>query len=91
MKNRTPQKRTLRGWAARLAMLLLLAAPLATPVRAASTEEKAEAVDGRLEGFATQGNLPETGSTVLTWMLFGVLGSVAVGVLFMNAKRTHLD
>ena len=46
--------------------------------------------DGRLEGYGKQVTL-DTGSTALTWMLLIFLGLICLGVLFKNARRSHLD
>ena len=53
-------------------------------------EPEKEIVDGRLEGYAKNVTL-EGGSTALTWLLLVFLAVIAVGVMFKNAKRTHLD
>jgi hypothetical protein len=46
--------------------------------------------DGRLEGYGKQVTL-DAGSTALTWMLLIFLGLICLGVLFKNARRSHLD
>jgi cytochrome c-type biogenesis protein CcmH/NrfF len=46
--------------------------------------------DARLEGYGTNVTL-ENSSTALMWLLLVVLGAICVGVMFKNAKRTHLD
>ena len=53
-------------------------------------EPDKEIVDGRLEGYGKNVTL-EGGSTALIWLLLVFLGAIAVGVMFKNAKRTHLD
>jgi hypothetical protein len=35
--------------------------------------------------------LVDNDSTALTWLLLVFLGMVTLGVMFKNAKRTHLD
>jgi hypothetical protein len=46
--------------------------------------------DGRLEGYGKEVTL-DGGSTALTWLLLIFLGVVCLGVLFKNARRSHLD
>jgi hypothetical protein len=46
--------------------------------------------DGRLEGYGKQVTL-DAGSTALTWLLLLFLGMICLGVLFKNARRSHLD
>jgi hypothetical protein len=46
--------------------------------------------DGRLEGYGKQVTL-DGGSTALAWLLLILLGAICLGVLFKNARRTHLD
>jgi hypothetical protein len=60
---------------------------LAAPVRA---DEAAKSYDARLEGHNDAVTL-EGGSTALTWAILAGLGVLCVGVMFKNAKRTHLD
>jgi hypothetical protein len=52
--------------------------------------EEREIVDGRLEGYGREVTLHGS-SAGLTWLLFIVLGVIALAVLFKNAHRTHLD
>jgi hypothetical protein len=66
-----------------------LAAWLANPLAALAQDER-EVVDARLEGYPTNVTL-EGASTALTWVLFIVLALLALGALFKDAKRTHLD
>jgi hypothetical protein len=46
--------------------------------------------DARLEGYKTPVRLVDSG-TAVTWLLFLFLGTLALAVLFKDAKRTHLD
>ena len=46
--------------------------------------------DARLEGYGTKLTL-DNSSTALMWLLLVVLTAMCVGVMFKNAKRTHLD
>jgi hypothetical protein len=70
---------------ARLMPILIL---LATPVLALADD--APLIDGRLQGYRVTVNTP-IGSTALTWLLLIGLGVVCAGVMFMSAKRSHLD
>lgn len=47
--------------------------------------------NARLEGYAENVKLSQPGSTALTWILLIGLGVICFGVLFKDAKRTHLD
>jgi len=67
---------------------LVALAVLASP--AAALADDAAPVDGRLEGFK-EGLLTTQGSSTLTWLLFVGIGVVTIGVMFMSAKRSHLD
>jgi hypothetical protein len=66
-----------------------LVAWLAAPLSVMAQDER-EPLDARLEGYATNVTL-DSGSTGLTWVLFIVLALLALGGLFKDAKRTHLD
>jgi hypothetical protein len=70
------------------ALLAFVANPLVA--LAASQEPEREVVDARLEGYTSNVTL-EGGSAALTWVLFIVLALLALGALFKDAKRTHLD
>jgi hypothetical protein len=52
-------------------------------------KEEREIVDARLEGYDK--NVSIEGGTALTWLMFIFLGAICMGVMFKNAKRTHLD
>jgi len=60
-----------------------------TPTRALADDEP-DIYDARLEGYAQKVQL-DAGSTALTWLVLIVLGVLTVGVLFKDAKRSHLD
>jgi hypothetical protein len=45
--------------------------------------------DGRLEGYKERIILDTSGATY--YMLLGLMGIIAVSVLFKDAKRSHLD
>lgn len=69
--------------------LLLLATPVTTWAR--QPEMEREIVDARLEGYDKTGvTLPPSG-TALMWLLLIFLTIVCVGVMFKDAKRSHLD
>jgi hypothetical protein len=77
-----------------LAVLAVLWVPAKT--LAAPRDEDREIVDARLEGFgaadsSAQSVTLESGGTTLSWFMLVVLSGVCLGVLFMNAKRSHLD
>ena len=63
---------------------------LANPLSALAQEADREILDARLEGYPSNVTL-EGGSSALTWILFIVLALLALGGLFKDAKRTHLD
>ena len=65
-----------------------LAAVLAPGVALAQEEEVER--DARLEGYPSKVSL-DNDSTALMWILLIFLGAVAMGVMFKNARRTHLD
>jgi hypothetical protein len=69
-----------------------LLAWLANPLAALAQQDQADRVplDARLEGYPQNVTL-EGGSQALTWVLFIVLALLALGGLFKDAKRTHLD
>ena len=62
---------------------------LANPLSALAQEADREILDARLEGYPS--NVTLEGSSALTWILFIVLALLALGGLFKDAKRTHLD
>lgn len=78
-----------RGLAARIFAFVLAACVLA-PGAALAQDDEDIAHDARLDGYATN-VLVESDSTALSWLLLVFLAAVAIGVMFMNAKRTHLD
>lgn len=59
------------------------------PVAMAQDEEEVT-VDARLEGYEEPIVL-KSGGTAAAWFLMLLCGGIAVGVMFMNSKRTHLD
>ena len=72
-----------------LALMLSVLLPALAPSPAGAQEDEVKR-DARLEGYS--GNVSvENQSTALIWLLFAFLGVVALGALFKDAKRTHLD
>ena len=67
-----------------------LVAWLAAPIAALAQEDERELLDARLEGYPSVVTL-EGGSSAFTWILFIILALLALGGLFKDAKRTHLD
>jgi hypothetical protein len=62
---------------------------LSTPVKVLA-EDAPEVYDARLQGYTETVQL-DSGSTALTWLLLIALGVLCLGVLFKDAKRSHLD
>ena len=56
----------------------------------AQDEENSKVYDARLEGYPSNVTL-DSSSTALLWLLMIVLAAMCVGVMFKNARRTHLD
>ena len=87
MTRPAPEKKSRRLLVASMRVCLFVAA--LSPAAALGQEEEVER-DARLEGYATKVAL-DGDSTALTWILLVFLGAVTMGVMFKNAKRTHLD
>lgn len=73
-----------------LAILLFLLSTVAAP-QSAPAQDKDIEHDGRLEGYQGAEVKIANDSTALIWILFIFLGGLSLGVLFKDAKRTHLD
>jgi len=73
--------------------LLAIAIPLlmlgVTPM-SASADDNAKSFDGRLDDYGKNVTL-DSGGTAFSYAIWGVLGLVGLGVLFKDAKRSHLD
>ncbi|MGB7156892.1 MAG: hypothetical protein WBD40_02430 [Tepidisphaeraceae bacterium] len=63
---------------------------LCSPMMALAQDDETPYIDARLEGYATPVAL-EGASSALTWVLFIILAVLALGGMFKDAKRTHLD
>jgi hypothetical protein len=72
-----------------LLLVLSVAMLAATASSARAQDDDAPKVDARLEGYPVKVDVQ--GTTALTWLLLMVLGIVALGVLFKDSKRSHLD
>ncbi|HMB95696.1 MAG TPA: hypothetical protein VKK61_06620, partial [Tepidisphaeraceae bacterium] len=74
-----------------LTFLFVAMGILFNPLFALAAEDVDEKLyDARLENYGGNVTL-ENSSTALIWLLLVVLAAVCVGVMFKNAKRTHLD
>lgn len=71
------------------ALVSLLVVTVSAPSSALADEER-KSYDARLEGH-TDAVMLDSGGTALTWLLLAGLGVLCAGVMFKNAKRTHLD
>lgn len=75
----------------RIAPVLVLLVAMATPALAQPQQQKIEPdMDARLTGYTTPISF-EAPSTSGAWFLLSGLGLIAIGPLFLNAHRTHLD
>jgi hypothetical protein len=81
----------MRGMKHRLIMLCgALLVMLSSPLVALAQDADREITEARLEGYPQVVAL-EGGSTALTWVLLIFLAALALGGLFKDAKRRHLD
>lgn len=71
------------------AAVLVLALSLLWPTASLAQDEGVE-YDARLDGYETKVQV-DGDSTALMWILLVALAAVALGVMFKNARRTHLD
>ena len=75
-----------------LASLLALSFAVAVPAHTYASDEEDDGVDARLKGYKDGSlALKDAGGTATSWILLVVLCGMSLGVLFINAKRTHLD
>lgn len=80
----------------RLFLLIFAVVSVLAPVSSVRAQEEPVVVDGRLQGYIDQKGAPVTvqmdpTSTAVIWLTTAFLGLIALGFMFMNAKRTHLD
>ena len=75
-----------------LARLLTVAFAVAIPVMTFAASDEDDGIDARLKGYKEGPMaLKDASGTALTWILLVILAAMCIGVLFINAKRTHLD
>jgi hypothetical protein len=75
-----------------LTAALIVATVLMSPLFALAQEEGEKAIyDARLQNYPGGSVTLDSGSTALLTLLLIVMAAVCVGVMFKNAKRTHLD
>jgi len=79
-----------RRWMMAAALLLVMCAAAPKAYASSSSDDEPTEYDARLLGYDKTVQL-DSGSTALSWVLLIVLGIVTLGVLFKDAKRTHLD
>lgn len=65
--------------------LAMLASPMAV-----MAQEEGPVPEARLEGYPAPVTLPPSGSAV-SWILLLVMAGACAGVMFKQAKRTHMD
>jgi hypothetical protein len=73
----------------KICVLALTAVATLAPISTCAADDEVKP-DARLEGYPTQVALNEGGAG-MTWAFLMVLGALTCGVMFMNAKRSHLD
>lgn len=74
----------------RLLGFFLAAVSLLLGPAVAMAQDEQKIYDARLEGYGSNVTLPSS-TTALMWLLLFVLTALCVGVMFKNARRTHLD
>jgi hypothetical protein len=82
----------MRGMKIRRLLICLWIAALAIPASLARADDDVPDADARTQGYPA--NLPthmQGSSTLGAYFLFFLLMLVTVGVMCMNAKRSHLD
>ncbi len=73
-----------------LTVVLVGLASLLSTTGTVMAQEVDTPIDARLEGYGSE-KVVLGDSTALMWLLLMVLAILAVGVLFKDAKRSHLD
>ena len=71
------------------AIVLLSLILLGSTASSARADDEEIQLDARMEGYATKVDIG--GSTALTSFLLMVLTGLSLGVMFKDAKRSHLD
>ena len=71
--------------------MLVFVLALSTSARTASADDTDITHDARVDGYRPPTALQNPSSEYTTWVLFLFFAIVAVGALFKDAKRTHLD
>ena len=90
MQNRFPLRNKFPMRNRFLAGLVVLATVALAPMSALADDSTPKDYDGRLDGYTKNVTLDSSG-TALTYFLFVGIGVIGLGVLFKNAKRSHLD
>jgi hypothetical protein len=70
--------------------LTVLALMFTIAPSSALAQEEGDKLDGKVLGYPPNANLGE-GSTALSWILLLGLIVIVLGVMKMDAKRSHLD
>ena len=78
-----------RRWVLVACLSAVLFTAALTPSAARAQEEEVPR-DARLEGYPTKVHL-DNDSPALSYIFLLFLGAIALGVMFKNARRTHLD
>ena len=83
-------RRSLRVWLLALSVLAASLVTVAPVARAASSGDEEATPDARLEGYKDSVWIKEGGTAGTVVFMFILLG-ITFGVMFINAKRSHLD
>jgi hypothetical protein len=71
--------------------MMIFSLSFSSTARAAGLEDEEPPLnDGRTEGYNQKVQIPKP-STALVWLAFMALTVVSMGVMFKDARRTHLD
>jgi len=90
MRSRTTQLSfKTKLWRLPMWMLVCLIALMPLIAQASSSDDEGPVEDARLQGYPSV--VFNQGGSGTTYMFFVVLTLITAGVMFMNAKRTHLD
>ena len=88
--NMTSRPKLKRFSRARRALLCASTAAAVLPPAALAQEADEVKHDARLDGYENKVHV-DSDTTALTWLLLVFLSMVGLGVMFKNARRTHLD